>query len=138
MLVQATAPETSEGVRLDRCRRLVSLYRGPYLDGCYFDWVEPIRTRLERQVHDLLLKLGRWALEKQRLTEAIEYASRLFELDPCHQEACSQAMQANLALGRPEEAVRLFRRCKQQLASELSIEPVTSLLELHQRALLML
>ena len=43
-------------------------------------------------------------------------------------------MRCYLALGRSEEAVRLFERVKRSLLRELSIEPVTALMEMRERA----
>jgi len=56
----------------------------------------------------------------------------------CRQDACLLAMQALQALGRAEEAVRFFERCKKALHRELEMEPGVPLLEAQQRALMSL
>jgi len=119
-------------------RRVAQLYRGPYLDGWYMDWVLAIRTRLETQVMAVLLELARSCLEERLAAEAAEHAGRILEIDPCHQQAHLLLMRGYLAAGRAEEAVRQFERAQRLLKTELEMEPSLELLELHQRALLSL
>ncbi len=126
------------GAATEHFLSVVTLYRGTYLEGCYQDWVEPIRQRVQRLVEEALGALAEGALRGQRPAEALEYAQRLVELDPCHQEAYLWILQAHMAAGRPEEAVRAFETCRRRLARELDMEPNLALLEAHQRALLSL
>lgn len=124
--------------RAESLRKAVALYRGPFLDGCYMDWAELVRQRAFGGVCEALLGLSQWALQAERPAESLEHAQRLLELDSCRQDGCQLAMQALLALGRPEEAARSFERCRKALIRELEMEPGVPLLELHQRALLSL
>ena len=127
-----------EGDKADCWRRGVALYRGPFLEGCYMDWAEPVRLRAFSTVCEALLNLAQWAQQAGRPAESLEHARRLWELDPCRQDACQLAMQALQALGRSEEAVRLYDRCRKALHRELEMEPGLPLLEAHQRALMSL
>ncbi|MEW6284095.1 MAG: bacterial transcriptional activator domain-containing protein, partial [Candidatus Eremiobacterota bacterium] len=115
-------------------RKLVRLYRGPYLDGCYMDWAGFIRTRLEQQMLEALGSLSASAAALQRHEEAREYSSKLLEIDPCHQNAHLTVMNSLIALGRPEEAVRQFEACRRALRSELDMEPSIDLLRAYQQA----
>lgn len=124
--------------RAERLRQGVSLYRGSFLEGCYMDWAESVRQRAFSAVCEALLGLAQWAQQANRPAESLEHAQRLSELDPCRQDACILAMQALLALGRAEEAVRSFERCRKALGRELEMEPGVPLLEMQQRALLSL
>lgn len=126
------------GDKADAWRRGVALYRGPFLEGCYMDWAEPVRLRAFSTVCEALLKLAQWAQQAGRPAESLEHARRLWELDPCRQDACLLAMQALQALSRAEEAVRFFERCKKALHRELEMEPGVPLLEAQQRALMSL
>lgn len=122
----------------ERFRRVLELYRGPYLEGCYLDWAVEIRNRLEKQVGDILAGLADWAHQREQHQECLEFARRLLEVDPYRQEAHLWVMQSCLALGRPEEAVRQFNSCSKVLKRDLGMEPSIKLLEFHQRALLSL
>jgi len=126
------------GDKADAWRRAVALYRGPFLEGCYMDWAEPVRLRAFSTVCEGLINLAGWAQQAGRPAECLEHARRLWDLDPCRQDACLLAMQALQALGRAEEAVRLFERCKKALQRELEMEPGVPLLEAQQRALMSL
>ncbi len=111
-------------------KRASSLYRGPYLEGCYMEFALTVRTRLETAMTEGLWKLA--SLLEPR--EAVEQLQRLLEIDPCHQDAYRLSMQHLVAAGRPEEAVRLYKRCEKMLAQELQMEPSLDLMELYQRA----
>lgn len=117
-----------------RARRALQLYRGPYLEDCYLDWALDIRNQLELRVLDAARRL---AAGGQPL-ETLEYARRVLEIDPCDQDAYMLLMQANLALDRPEEAVRQYEACCRMLRTELGLEPTIEMMREHQRALIAL
>ncbi len=131
--------ETQQGMQA--ARKVAALYRGPFLDGCYYDWALETRTRLEQQVSEHLFGLARWAAalgDERSRAEALEFARQVLEVDPCHQEAHLLTMQLFLETGRPQEAVRQFDACKRLLRQGLGMEPSIELMEAHQRALLSL
>ena len=115
-------------------RRVVSLYRAPFLESVYADWTEPIRDRVARRVQHALSIL----IETGRPREVLEYSHRLLELDPSSQEAYRAAVEAHTALGRPQEAIRLFESAQKLLAREYGLEPTIKLLEAYHRARLSL
>lgn len=119
---------------LDRTRRAVSVYRGPYLEGCYFDWALERRERIEAEVLAALLRLAEAALEGGQVRQGVEHAVRVLEVDVCHQEACALAMQGYIAEGRPQEALRLFERVEKALKRDLALDPAIRLVELYHRA----
>lgn len=116
--------------------RIAQLYRGPYLEECYLDWVDPVRTQWEQRGIQALSQVANRELEMQRPQRALEAADRLVEISPCEEESYRLAMRAALMLGRHTQAVRLFETCKKTLRKELSMEPSIELLRLHQEALL--
>ncbi|MFN8609266.1 MAG: response regulator [Vulcanimicrobiota bacterium] len=120
---------------LDCHRRIVSLYRGPYLETCYMDWSVRLRTQCEEHFLNSLTALTEATLSP---VEALEYSQRMLEIDSCRQEATLAAMNALVALGRPEEAVRRYEACCRALRKELGMEPGIPLLEAYQRARLSL
>lgn len=121
-------------------RRAVSLYRGPFLDGCYLDWSITLAQQLEDQVVSAHLRLAELALRQpaERGREALEDCLRVLELDACCQDAYRMAMEAQLALAQPVEAIRLFERCRKVMLRELQAEPGIPLLELYHRARMLL
>ncbi|MBS2033858.1 FHA domain-containing protein [bacterium] len=119
-------------------RQLRQLYRGPYLEGCYQDWADTQRNQLEARVLHVLqscLPGLTQAGKPEELLEASLFATRI---DPCLQEAHGAAMQAYLALGRPEQALRHYQWAQKALLQELGVEPSLALLEQYHRARLAL
>ncbi|MEW6278022.1 MAG: response regulator [Candidatus Eremiobacterota bacterium] len=136
-LYQQARDHRSRG-RIDRAvedfRRMVRLYRGPYLAGCYMDWASFPRDRAERQAVEGLTFLAETFAQRNLPAEAREYALRLLEIDSCHQTAHQIVMASYLSSGRPEEAVRHFEACRRTLRDELGVEPSVELLKLYQSA----
>lgn len=124
------------GLPVEGSARVLTLARGPFLEGCYLDWAVRARTNLETELVQVLAAMAQAAGERHQ--EALEISRRLLELDPCHQESHLAAMRAYLGMERPEEAVRQYKRAQQSLKTELGIEPGIALEEAHQRALLSL
>ena len=118
----------------DHYTQAVKLYRGPYLEGCYMEWVMGIRTRVERQVLEAYRNLLTLTAQQSHWVEVLEHGHRLLEIDPCCQEAFQHLMQANLAMGRAEESVRLYEQCCKLLRRELAMEPSIAIFEQYQRA----
>jgi DNA-binding SARP family transcriptional activator len=114
----------------------VRLYRGPYLEGCYMEWALTIRNRVERQVMEAYRSLLTLTAQQGHWVEVLEHGHRLLEIDPCCQEGYQYLMQANLALGRAEESVRLYELCTKLLRRELAMEPSIAIFEQYQRALI--
>ncbi|MEW6280611.1 MAG: BTAD domain-containing putative transcriptional regulator, partial [Candidatus Eremiobacterota bacterium] len=135
-LRDASAAGANQEQALDACARAARLYRGPYLDGCYYDWAMMIRNRLEVKMLDALQRLVSGLVARQRWSEVLEYSQRLLELEPCSQEACLAIMKSHLAQGHPEQAIRQFEGFSALLKKELALEPSSTLLEMRQRALL--
>lgn len=119
-------------------RRVVSLYRAPFLESVYSDWTEPIRDRVARRVQHALSWLIETLGKEARPREVLEYAHRLLELDPSSQEAYQAAVEAHTALGRPQDAIRLFESGQKVLMREYGLEPTIKLIEAYHRAKLSL
>ncbi|MFN8610031.1 MAG: response regulator [Vulcanimicrobiota bacterium] len=115
--------------------RVVELYRGPYLEGCYWDWAGTIRRRCEQQV---MVHLSLLLAANPPLPLQVELASRLLELDRCSQEGHLALIRAYQAMGRNEEAVRQYQICQRSLKEELDLEPGLAIFEAYQRARLSL
>ncbi|MBN9418270.1 hypothetical protein ABS71_09775 [bacterium SCN 62-11] len=114
--------------------KVVELYTGPFLEACYLEWAVSTRSGLEQSVLESLNRLCQLAEESQNHDQVLECSTRILQLDRCNQEAYRLGMQAYLASGRPEQAVRLFERGQRVLKTELEMEPSIELLSLYHRA----
>ena len=115
-------------------RRAVELYGGPFLEGCYMDWVLPIRQNLEEKHLQALGRLALQGADQGRYQEALELSTRLLSVDPASQEGHLLKMRAHLGLGQPEAAIRQYKTCERVLQEELHSEPSLALVTVYQRA----
>ncbi|MBS2039248.1 FHA domain-containing protein [bacterium] len=112
-------------------RKALSIYRGKFLEECYMDWAEAVRSRLESACLEAGLQLVK---ETPVGPERLDFARRCLQLDPCCQPAVMAAMETSRLLGRPEEALKLFESFRKTLESTLGMEPSLELLREEQLA----
>lgn len=117
--------------------RMMMLYQGPYMEGCYMDWALAERQRIEEQLVAVLQKYATANLESHPEL-ALEASQKALGLDPFQQQNQLCLMRAHLRLGQPEKAIREYERFAQLLQRELGMEPGLELLECFHRARLAL
>lgn len=115
--------------------RAMELYRGPYLEDCYLEWAERVRTELEARFTESMRNCLPLLGEHHGLRQAV--AAKMIALDPVCQDAYLHLMQAHTAQGRPEEALKVFEQGRKTLKKEMNLEPSIELVREQQRALLM-
>ncbi len=115
-------------------RRVVQLYRGPFMDGCYMDWALLERTRIEQMAVDAMTRLAQLFQLQAKPRESAEFAEKALELNPESQDLHLLVMRAHIALGRPEQAVKQYEICRKILERDLGIEPSLGLVEAYHRA----
>lgn len=133
MAAQAREKVESKSSEWHAYRCLLELYRGPYLEEFDHDWVAEVRSQVGREVGTVLLAVSRLALSGSQPETALEFSSRLAELEPLNTEASLTAMQAQSALGRYAQAVQRFEELSRRL-KERDMEPSIPLVEAYERA----
>lgn len=114
-------------------RRLLDLYRGPFLRTCYEDWADVARSKLEICFTETVLASGRAMLDHNEF-EAVESSGRkLLEWDPTNEDAAGLLMEAYLKMAKPERAVEVYEATVKALKSE-DLEPDPELMKLYYRA----
>lgn len=119
-------------------REILKFPDADYLDGCYHDFAIETRADLTRQLESALRKLAALSLQQGEPEVCLESSRRVLSREPCCQDSHAAVMQAQLKLGRPEQALRQYQICEKALRHELELEPATSLIELRERAKLMM
>lgn len=114
-------------------RNLLELYRGPYLEGCHQDWVYPTRRRVCREVGTVLLGVSELALGQNQNETALEFASRLIDIEPLNTEAGLAFMKALSGLGRYDHVVRYYLDLRRQLGYQ-DMQPPIAMVETYERA----
>ena len=106
----------------------------PFAEDPYSDWAEPTRTEVQVATVNARLALSR-AAESGDPARALRLAQEAIELDPFLEPGYAAAMRAAAALGRPDDALRLYERGKRALDEELGIAPSADLTRLKSEIL---
>jgi predicted ATPase/DNA-binding SARP family transcriptional activator len=110
----------------------IELYRGPFLDGLYHDWVLLERERL----HEIYLETLKCLLEHYKQTgdfaEALSIAQQLVVGEPLHEASHCELIRLYHLLDRDVEAVAQYHRCCEILQEELGAFPAPETEALYQ------
>ncbi len=121
-----SAPLLTSGAALER---LLKLDTGPFLEGCYEEWAEGIRTRLSLDILEALATAGTAFLEHKEYALVERAARALQERDSLAETGILLLMHSHLEQGQAAEAVRVYEEFRQRLHTE-GLEPSTELLRL--------
>lgn len=119
----------SEAFSTGSAERVLELYGGDFLPGCYDDWALLIRDEVRDQVRAVALRLAEHCFGARDWDRCQSAAQHAIRLDSCCQEAYLLGMRAAIEAGQPAEAARLFEQCKTRLRQELGVEPSTELMK---------
>lgn len=111
---------------LPALREAVERYRGDLLDGSYDDWVLAERERMRARYLAALERLAVLLGDRGDHAQAIDYAERLLQYDPLHEEACRLLMRLYHASGQQARALQTYHHCSATLERELGVAPSTA------------
>ncbi|MEV4642360.1 BTAD domain-containing putative transcriptional regulator [Actinoplanes sp. NPDC049548] len=106
----------------------------PFPEDPYADWAEAARAEVQFAGVNSLLELAKAALHTDP-ARSLRLALDAIELSPYLESGYEAAMAAAVAMERPDEALRIFDRCRKVLDEELGVPPSPGLVRL-QRAVL--
>jgi len=109
--------------RIECYRRALEIYKGPFLDELYSDWVVPIREKLELSYLQALTALARLRAQKGALQEAVELLRIALAKDPFREEIHYGLIHYSALLGDRAAALRYYRRYVELLRDELRADP---------------
>jgi DNA-binding SARP family transcriptional activator len=115
--------------------RILTLYQGDLLPGCYDDWIMPERERLRDQFHQALRRLSHLYEAQRDYDAAIRYARHLTRADALNEEAYRTLMRLLARSGDRAGELLAFQTCASTLRRELGIDPSQATEELHQQLL---
>lgn len=116
-------------------QRAIELYRGDLLPGCYDDWIVPERERLKQMLIETLGRLLQFAADKGDYPAAINYAQRLLQIDPLHEEIHRRLINLHMLNNDRAAALRAYHACASVLQRELGVEPGSATREVYERLL---
>lgn len=121
--------------RLDVHSSILALARQlPFQEDPYAEWAEPARTEVQVATVDALLALACAALPEDP-ARSLRLAQEAIGLSPFLESGYQAAMRAAVAMDRPDQALRIFDRCRRVLDEELGLPPSADLIRLHSAAL---
>jgi DNA-binding SARP family transcriptional activator/predicted ATPase len=106
------------------------LVRGDFLEDLYLpdgdlfeSWASTWRERIKIQTLNLFAQIARIHERRGDPDQALAYAGRQIEIDPYHEPAHRQMMQALVRSGKRSQAIQHFNNLRRLLADELHILP---------------
>jgi LuxR family maltose regulon positive regulatory protein len=117
---------------LDHFRQAFTLHRSDLLPEFRYDlWAASEITRVREQYLQALEDAARLHSERAEYARAIELLRRDTREDPLRESSTSQLMEALWRNGDHAEALRVYARLQNVLASELQLEPDPQITELY-------
>lgn len=123
-----------ESLEEGELRRALQLYRGPYLEGIFEDWVLRRRDALHEEYLQFACRLASSAFARGDFEESARAAELVGEEGWERQELVAVQFRSWLRLGRPEQVIKRYREVKTSLQADFGVEPTLELLELYHRA----
>lgn len=111
----------------------IRLYQGELLPGGYDEWLGPPRERLQRLYGSTLEQLTHILADQGDDARAIDYAHRLLQHDPLHEESYRQLMQLYARTDHRSAALRTFHTCAEIFGQELGVEPSAITCDLYEQ-----
>ena len=115
--------------------RVVQLYQGALLPGCFDEWILPIRQQLQQAVMGSLEQLINLHEHQREYQLGIRYAQRLLGIDPLHEAAYRRMMQLHALNGERTAALHVYQSCVARLQQELGVKPDEETHAIYQRIL---
>ena len=116
-------------------READSLWHGSALSGIHGDWVARMRDALEEERRVAVLERITCELELGQHAALAGELGQLLARYPLDESLVAHQMTALYAIGRPADALSLYRETRRRLVEEQGTEPGPALSALHQRIL---
>ncbi|HLH63185.1 MAG TPA: AAA family ATPase [Ktedonobacteraceae bacterium] len=137
----STVPsEEQRAPLIARWQQVLSLVRGPFLDGFWlreetpFDkWVQLQQYQWQVRLQLLFDRLSSWHEASLEHEQASAILTRWLALDPLQEEAYRRLMRLHLARGDPGAAWQVYVTCRERLADELDVKPSSQTVALAER-----
>ena len=123
LLDEADLPTIDQSRRIESYERALSLYKGPYLEEFYSDWVVPRREELEQRYLQALSRLAKLKAGKGELEQAVELLRSAVARDPYLEDAHYGLIHYAALMGDRTRALHHYRRYVQLLSNELGARP---------------
>jgi LuxR family maltose regulon positive regulatory protein len=107
----------------DHVRRLLLLYRGPFLSDEVDPWMFAARERLRSKFLRCVGELGDILQASHSYGAETDLYQRVLEIEPLAEPLYRNLMHCLIAQGRHAEALRVYQRCEEVLSTLLRAQP---------------
>ena len=135
LLNQAERLPPDSEVRIPTLEQAVGMYRGPFMQGFYSEWVETRRRDLENKYIRSLSLLATLYGDSAKYGAAIVVLEKLIAIDPYQDEVYSWLVEYYLATGDRVSASRTYGRYLDTVVGELGASPSPRIRDLRHRIL---
>ncbi len=120
----------------DHALAALRIYQGHFLQReAPRSWLFAYRERLRRRFHRLVLTEGERLESAGRREDAASFYERGLELDPLAETLYQRLMGCLACTGAMADVLCVYRRCREQLAAELGVEPAPATEAIRRAAL---
>ncbi len=112
----------ADSANIEDLARAAELYKGPFLDGFFDDWVENVRLQLLHKFVEVQVKLSEKVLDGSP-EQALANASVAINSDPFNERARALKIRALRKLGMDAAARHELRSFSDYLLAELAMKP---------------
>lgn len=112
-------------------RKVLELYRGPYLPDCHETWCLKTREDIKLKVVDSAEKLAQLHLNDNP-SQAEAYCRRALSMEPTSEPAWATLFRALAEQGRRTEVIGAFEECKTMLQEKLGLSPGSGLRQCYE------
>jgi DNA-binding SARP family transcriptional activator len=103
--------------------KVLSLYRGPFLQSEEMTWAESPREKMRSGFLRAVARLGQCHEDREHWEEAASCYRKGLEADDLAEELYRRLMVCHIRQGREAEALSVYRRCRKTLSSVLGVNP---------------
>jgi tetratricopeptide (TPR) repeat protein len=128
--------------QIQQLRAAAEVYHGDLMAGFYVrgamvfeEWLLLQREWFRQQAIQMFFTLGSYYTAHGEYTSAIEYTSRLLDIEPWHEESHRQLMFILARTGQRSQALARYEICHQTLSQELGVAPSEETTALYQQIL---
>jgi len=114
-------------------RMMGEIYKGDLLPGdCYLEWLELDRRHYRKQFVDAMILGASICLENDDPDSALLYLRKADFPDNFNEELHYLNMKAHAAIGRREEAMNIYHKCRHYLSEEFGLDPSQRIVDIYQ------
>ena len=103
--------------------KVLSLYRGPFLQSEEMTWAESPREKMRSGFLRAVARLGQCHEDREHWEEAASCYRKGLEADDLAEELYRRLMVCHIRQGREAEALSVYWRCRKTLSSVLGVNP---------------